>query len=319
MKLSKENAKLLDVMREMDSWRDPSIAICKFNHHRKKFDNQNISYMSSNASAAIYLIKSDEIEFDGIILASTIDTVEMASLLGDLPIYDDRDTAWLVIPINMLNGSCTNNKMADAANELIDNVDIAFDETNKNSFVLDSSKRFWWRASFRYCASKQFPDDLAYVYCRNRFLDLIDIVWNDSFIIRPRQRHQKKSVKTVSRASAIANLLLLDRGNFDVFEKKGKCAAWKVSLLKKLAIDPKAFSPEMQKVYHEVERLRDVADFWMTASDNYGWALRLATSDLEYDRIDETKEKIATMAKLIDLECYLDTYDAGVPACDILA
>lgn len=310
------NAKLMETLCSSDNWSDATPFLSSFSASRKKFDHTCIatrSYFSSH-------VDFNSLEVDGAIVAYSKDAVEMAGLLGDITLPEKGESNWILIPRHMVEGDCSDSRLCNAANALVENLDVVFDERTDASFAYTEQTRIWWHPTFRYCADKQLPDELGYVFCRNRFLSLIEAVWNDSFIIRPRLAHESKSIKTISRASTIANLLLLDRGHFDVFAKKGKCPAWQVSTLKKLEISsPSALSPNMQDVYHEVERLQDVADFWMNAADMYGWALRLATSDLEDDRIEETKEKIAVMAQLINLESYLDAYDAGVPASDLLA
>lgn len=319
MRLDSKNSDLLDDARDVSGWSDPAPFLCTFDAGSKKFYGTSLATRSGWKASAD---SSDKLDFDAVAVADSVGALEMAALLGDVAIPNEGSKTWLVVHLRSIEGECSSAAAVGASIDLADALELDFDERDKDcSFeaVNVARRSFWWKTPFRYCSSKQLPDELAYVYCRNRFLSLIDTVWNNSFIIRPRLPHRSKSVKAISRASAIANLLLLGRGGFNTFSKKGKCPAWQVSALKNLEVPPTCMSPKMQEIYHEVARLQDVADFWMTASDNYGWALRLATSDLEADRIEETKEKIATMAELIDLESYLDAYDAGVPASDLLA
>lgn len=241
-------------------------------------------------------------------------------MLGDITVDKEDSLCCLFVPLADFDPS--NRDKAESANYLADTIGVMFDERKRNTSVRTSKKKSscWWKPSFEYIGKDVLPDDLAYVYCRNRLIDVMHAVWTDAFIIPPRVTvRREKSIKTVARTATLANLLLLGRGEFDVFKKKGKCPAWQVAALKTLDVPYLAFSDDMKAVFAEVSRVEDVASFWRSAADECGWALRMSSHDLEDDKIEETKKRVAKMAELIDLELYLDTYEAGVPASDILA
>lgn len=300
------------------NWRTPSAWLVQYRSSRKTFDEEMLANRYSYSTVSI-----DDIDIEGVVIGYSREIIPIAMMLGAIKYEPKNDFSVLFVPIDMLEGVNSSSERVRLSKILLDEIPVIFDERDSKASVrtvLEGNRTFWYRPEFIYKGTDVIPDYLAYVYCRNRFLDLIDTVWHNSFIIRPRQStRQEKSIKAIARASKIANLLLLDMGNFDVFAKKAKCPTWQAAALRKLDISINAFSPEIKEIFNEVSRLQDVADFWCTAADYYGWALRLSTVDLEDGKIEETKKKIATMAELIDLRSYLDAYEAGVPASDILA
>lgn len=321
MKLTETAWDALEELREHcgHHWRSPSAWLVEYDSKSKAFTEGSLAYKQWQSLQ----LATDDIDVEGVAIGYTREIVPVASMLDAVDFDPRSDFSVLFLPIDLMRGAQSTPESQRAYETLVDELPVVFDERKENvpvKTVLGGNRSFWWRPEFVYKGDKVIDDALAYIYCRNRFLDIIDTVWNNSFIIRPRESEGKsKSIRAISRASKVANLLLLDKGDFDVFAKKGKCPTWQVNALRKLDIDSGAFSPEMREVFAEVSRLQDVADFWCTAADYYGWALRLSTADIEDGKIEETKKKIATMAELIDLEVYLDAYEAGVPACDILA
>lgn len=263
-----------------------------------------------------------------VIVASTTEFVSAARAIGELDDEMFYDKNVLIVPPEMFDNSAT----ADDAEYIVSHGNVLFDCRKDKSSLCTIKEHYegtrYYVNVVEYKGNDYIDDDLAYVYCRNIFLDIIEHAWNESFVIRPRdeamtnrpnQAKKEQNLRTIARSSVFADLLLLDRGNFNVFEKKGKVPAWKSKALQPVHIPANAFSPKMQKTYQEVARLNDIVKFWQRSADDYGWALRLSTRDLEKDKIDKTKEKIAKMAELIDLESYLNAYDAGVSASDLLA
>lgn len=319
--MDKKSAQHLDILRNTATWRDPLPCIVTI-ADGKPMEYKTLSRVSPQLTKyAGKTIDSRGLSFDGAIIAHSVDITAHALMLGDIVANKDDVFEYLFIPMTDFDDSEYPEKVP-SANYLADNMNVVFDERQNNTSVRFTTKprSRWWHPSFDYVGTDVLPDNLAYVYCRNRLLEVMYAVWTDAFIIPPRiPVRGTKSIKTIARATTLANLLLLDRGNFDVFKKKGKCPAWQVAALKTLEVPPLALSEDMKKVFAEVSRVEDVASFWRAAADEYGWALRMSSLDLEDDRIDETKKRITKMAELIDLEMYLDTYEAGVPASDILA
>lgn len=159
--------------------------------------------------------------------------------------------------------------------------------------------------------------DLLFVMLREKYLNRIRDTWSKIGVNRKKNVNGRGNpASSISRANKFANLLLLGRGDFSVFEKKGKMQKWKAEQLNGIRIPESLYGQEVADAVKTVQKLDDVCSLWERNCASY-W-IKISIDDEDIDNEEDLDKRFGFLGNVFGVDYLIDALDEGISAEDIL-
>lgn len=174
---------------------------------------------------------------------------------------------------------------------------------------------------YKYVWHGKVPDEIVEMRLANRLSDIVSATRGS--VIKGYNEDKWGSVKDVQSCVNLADALMMQKGYIEFPSlKKGKKISsngtWKKwSEDNHVDFADHKMSDEMRAIAAKLDELSDVSGFWKRAHDDFRIAVLLDEKD--FRRADFVFDKFSSIGKLLGVDNYIETYEAGVPAEDILA